>query len=291
MRPRLSATTSAAWLLVCAGGLVGTLASGCGIPVDLGFPPDNKCNGAADLVIDEGESVPDPDGCNTCTCKGGELVCTELACNPCDEAERPSCGAMPVDDTGCTLTAECGPDGWQCVDSCPCASLAPISCPAAPPGCYYEGPFCDGQAWTCGALVCSTCEGEMLCEEPTDPGCLLEPYCDEQTLTWVCNIVCPPCDEPMPTCGGFSVASCSEEGWACENETCGLQLVDCPPWKTPECQTYMECSQNGWLCQETCDPVYCPDMPPPCETIVGPPNCSYTAACTSQGWTCAESCL
>jgi hypothetical protein len=279
-----------AWRLACAGALVGTLGASCSIDVELGLP-DNRCYGEADTVVGDGETVTDPDGCNTCTCKDGDLVCTVLACSSCLDEDRPSCADMPVDDLGCYLEAECGPEGWQCVDACPCASL-PMP-PCAPPfeGCYYEGPFCNGEQWDCGAPICPTCVDQPVCDPPDDPLCYSEAFCNDD-LGWTCQVMCPAeCPDPAPECGGVSFASCMDGSWVCEgNAVCGFDVIECAPSPYPYCSSYSECGQQGWLCQESCDPIYCQDELPTCEPM-GPPNCSPYPTCTSQGWLCAETCM
>lgn len=265
------------------------LTSGCPVSVELKLP--GSCTDRDDAVLADGDTTLDADGCNTCTCQGGEMVCTDLACDPCKDDDVPPCADMPVDDLGCYSEAVCGPDGWQCVESCPCPTVAMPECPAPPlDGCYYEGPYCDGQQWNCGALVCPTCDDEILCDPPADPLCYIEPYCNDQ-LVWECQEVCEPtCDEPPPECLGVTFASCDQGTWVCEgNEFCGPEGIDCPPSPYPYCTTYMECGQSGWVCQETCDPFYCPDEMPACEPM-GPANCSPYPTCSSMGWICAETC-
>ncbi len=95
-------------------------------------------------TIADGETFPDEDGCNTCTCSQGELVCTGLACDPCPLELMPGCADMPVGDPSCYREAQCGPGGWICVDTCPCANATFPECPVLPNGCYQE-PICDSE--------------------------------------------------------------------------------------------------------------------------------------------------
>ncbi len=289
MRSSPLATISCLVLLVCAGSSVGA----CGISVELGFEPDPlppTCDFDG-VTLASGEEAPSADGCNSCTCsKDGELVCTQIGCDPCPPDEIPLCAEMPAGEVGCYLEPMCGPGGWECVDNCPCATLIAPECPLPFDGCFYDGPYCDGQQWVYGPPLCPSCPKEILCEPPQDPLCYVEPICNDQ-LVWDCQVVCPPCADPPPQCGEFTVAMCEPEGWVCEgNAMCGPDVVDCPPSIYPGCSTYADCSQNGWVCQESCDPAYCPDEVPACDPG-GLPNCSYFPVCSSQGWFCAESCM
>ena len=76
-------------------------------------------------IYTDGESVPDPYSCNTCTCKAGHIEsCTKTLCpKPCPEGTIPGtqcAGCGPVDDcirveTGCLrtckTTADCPGNG------------------------------------------------------------------------------------------------------------------------------------------------------------------------------------
>jgi len=257
----------------------------CEIDVQLGFP-EEEC--VSDGVRhSDGDSFPAADGCNTCTCEAGVATCTALDCDPCKSDVDPGCGDI-LPAPGCELVSQCGPEGWVCTEVCPCDDAPMPPCASPLQDCYYEGPICQDGQWTCGIQVCPPCD-DVPCPEPVDPLCYWDAYCTE--TGWQCTEVCvDPCAEPGPDCTGIGFADCTEEGWVCQpNETCGVQMIDCPPSKNPYCQSILECQQLGWTCQEICDPAYCPDAPPICEPM-GQGNCVSYPACTSQGWLCGETC-
>ena len=98
-----------------------------------------------DIVLQDGESIPDSDGCNTCTCVNGTIVCTQMAC--------PSCwGASDDASGGCV-----GPNGGSYPDECCDESVL----------CDSTGGRWDEDA-ACGHYYC----GEQLaCFAPGGPGC------------------------------------------------------------------------------------------------------------------------
>jgi hypothetical protein len=269
--------------LVCIGAV-----GGCTVDVDLGFPTGN-CEGGGPTLLN-GASEVSADGCERCACNEGKVECIPVACDPCPDEDRPTCADTPVSTLGCAVEAQCGEAGWECIDTCACSMEDEPDCPPPFPGCYYQGPFCDGQQWNCGPPVCPTCEPDFVCEKPADPLCYVDQICND-LLSWECIEVCPPCGGPAPKCDEFSVATCDAEGWICQGTaTCGPELIECPASKLPFCELYTICGQAGWACQESCEVAYCPDEEPKCEQL-GPSNCLSAPLCTSQGWQCAESCM
>ncbi len=60
-----------------------------------GFNPNGTCQQPAVCV--EGDTQPAEDGCNTCTCSGGQWACTEIACLPSECTTDADCI-----ETGCS---------------------------------------------------------------------------------------------------------------------------------------------------------------------------------------------
>ena len=52
----------------------------------------------------EGSSFPATDGCNTCSCANGMVMCTEMACDP---TGGMSCAGQPCGAQACTIEVEC----------------------------------------------------------------------------------------------------------------------------------------------------------------------------------------
>ncbi len=263
--------------------------AGCRVDVTLGF---DDCT-YDDETYRKGESFALPDGCNTCTCGvDGTVACTSMPCVL--DCVAPD-GA--VVELGESVSVECntctcveGVKGPELVCTgliCEC-SEEPPPCAAPPPGCVYQGPYCEGGMWTCGELVCEPCLDQPVCPDPIDPLCHFEAFCTE--FGWECQEVCETCVDPVPDCGSMGLATCDGGVWVCEfNQTCFGPIPDCPPSIYPGCFTAVDCHSDGqWSCQEICDPGYCMTGEPKCP--VGPPNCTYYPVCTSMDWACGESC-
>lgn len=139
-------------LHLLAGALLGAGAAAC----------DPKVIGdesAGDVMCEEGETKPAEDGCNTCTCAGGEWACTEKACE-CMEGDT-----KPAGD-GCNT---CG-----CIDGMWACTL--IGCGTCGDGDLDEGETCDDGNTINGDGCDESCQIEVenaieLCTEPgsTDP--------------------------------------------------------------------------------------------------------------------------
>lgn len=125
---------------------------------------------------------PDPDGCNTCYCSGGQWGCTARACVDaappvCPATEPPNGSACAANGLRCTYGARCGPScaclngSWSCaIPPCP----PPPQCPQTPPG---GGSSCDGwQGEMCNYPSPTGCGGEVCsCPDTTQPSwkCLI----------------------------------------------------------------------------------------------------------------------
>jgi hypothetical protein len=124
--------------------MLATLVLGCGGSTDQvadgGTGADAACN------TDSG-TIPAGDGCNTCTCHAGTLVCTDLVCpTACTPGET-----KPAGD-GCNTCACTAERKWSCtLIACPmqCTpgqSTPPGTCP--PCTCSNEG------RWGCALILC-----------------------------------------------------------------------------------------------------------------------------------------
>jgi hypothetical protein len=201
-------------------------------------------------------------GCQRCTCLADQqVVCTEQACGPC-AVEAPDC-PLPFDPL-CTVTPTCDDaTGWACVEACPCDNAIPPLCAEPPTGCYWAGPYCDQDAWTCGELICDGCQSQPgLCPDPMMPGCWSEPWCDG--FNWECIVVCDACAmNPMPP-------------------ECVASQQDCMAF--PYCDPIY-----GWQCYEECAMPGCIDMPPVCDTM--DPQCYAQPVCLEGQWYCEIACV
>lgn len=165
--------------LLLAGALLGGALAACD-PKTIGDET------AGDAVCKQGEQKPADDGCNTCTCEGGEWACTELACE-CKEGET-----KPADD-GCN-TCGCIDGQWACtLIGCGQTSGGPAEC-------------VDGETMPAGD-GCNTCtcyEGQWAC---TEKGC------GDTTGGAECV------DGDMKN-DGCNDCVCVEGGWVCTDKAC-----------------------------------------------------------------------
>lgn len=232
-----------------------------------------------DRSFDIGDSFLDEDGCNTCTCDAVDIVsCTQKACEDC-QGPQPECETGPP----CTGGPVCRGGVWECdVECTECGNQPPIDC-IAPPGCFYEGPYCEIGEWTCGELFCDPepCQDDPpLCEQPADPNCFAEAYCDE--FGWECLVSCTSsCEDQffegyqtateliVKNCGCIDDSPCQ---MACQNdkicisgglnlsppcEQCMVELsemqADCifdaalgrECQSDPDCEAYIQCVLGG----------------------------------------------
>ena len=174
-------------LHLLAGALLGAGAAAC----------DPKVIGdesAGDVMCEEGETKPAEDGCNTCTCAGGEWACTEKACE-CMEGDT-----KPAGD-GCN-TCGCVEGMWACTEI-GCEDPPPPECmdgdtKPAGDGCNTCG--CIDGMWACTLIGCGTCgDGDLDEGETCDDGNTINgDGCDESCQIEVENAI-ELCTEPGST--------------------------------------------------------------------------------------------
>lgn len=198
------------------------------------------------------------DGCNSCQCLDGEVVCTEESCG-CDGATVPMCAPI---SPYCTSSPVCENDRWTCSEECPCDTAFPPACPQLPAGCAWTGPFCDGVSWSCGEVLCDGCQSmPESCPDPMIPGCYSDSWCDG--YTWQCIVTCDQCVDPPP-------ADCSSMlGMGCT--------------ATPYCDPIY-----GWQCVDDCPSPGCNETPPVCEHM--DQNCFGMPICLEDTWYCEFAC-
>lgn len=114
-------------------------------------------------TFQSGQSWPDADGCNTCTCNRGSVSCTEIACG----GDRRSCtsggrtyadGRSWPDADGCN-TCTCRSGSISCTE---------LACGGQTGSCRVAGrTYVDGQTWpdSDGCNTCSCSGGSYTCTE------------------------------------------------------------------------------------------------------------------------------
>ncbi|MDX2050944.1 MAG: hypothetical protein SFV15_01045 [Polyangiaceae bacterium] len=119
-----------------------------------GFSTKGECQAAGTCTIggqvyaDGTTNIPAPDGCNTCSCAGGAVACTEIACpaKPCGGVQGAGC----LDDEFCDFD-----------DNASCLSPSPAGvCKKRPQVCPVSGSGVQGPAIRApiAASVCG-CDG------------------------------------------------------------------------------------------------------------------------------------
>ena len=130
--------------LLLAGALLGAAAGACD-PKTIGDET------AGNAVCKQGETKPAGDGCNTCTCDGGEWACTEKACEACVDGET-----KPAED-GCN-TCTCAAGEWSCTKiACPGTTSMGSDCVDGEMKMHEDGCnwcTCEGGQWGCTEKGC-----------------------------------------------------------------------------------------------------------------------------------------
>lgn len=229
------------------------------------IPTPLSCNWEEEgVVLAPRDTKLSADSCTTCTCMpDGKLSCAD---DPCCEAPPPCEVTDPL--SGCYSTPICGPMGWECTpELCDCLNQMPPYCPPPPPesGCFWSGVECEADGlYSCGNLICPSCDSWNQCGDPMIPGCIYEPRCDQGVIP-TCELVCNLCPDPPPQCApsnpdcASSTAVCSPMGiWECIDEECP---VPCDPATqgttmcdsdTPGCRGGSICLENNWYCADVC---------------------------------------
>lgn len=198
MNSLLTSLNSGLGSLLLAGALIGGALAAC----------DPKVIGnesAGDAVCQMGETKPAGDGCNTCTCEGGEWACTLLAC------DEPMCqdGDIKPAEDGCnSCTCEAGQ--WLCTE---------IGCDPGTTGMTSGEPgVTDGPMPACqdgdkkeaedGCNTCECYEGQWSCTKGPCPDTNGEPgVCGDGQLD-----AGEQCDDGNVASGDGCDANCEVEG-------------------------------------------------------------------------------
>ena len=151
-------------------------------------------------ACEDGATKDAEDGCNTCTCTDGGWACTEIACDPGNQAPNNSSASCTDGDTkdaddGCN-SCTCSDGYWACTErACLPDNNAPSECvdgdtKPAEDGC--NSCTCSDGYWACTEIACGINNDPSVCNEG-----------DTKDAEDGCN-----------TC------TCTEGGWACTELAC-----------------------------------------------------------------------
>jgi hypothetical protein len=234
-------------------------------------PEDTACSYDG-KTYDDGDSFPSTDGCNTCSCEAGSVLCTEKGCPSCEDIstlygalmdqaktcdpEQPSsCNQRVVEGLACSCGTFVNPENW---DETAAQSLQDA----------YAAGDC-GQGIVCGPCqlpVTATCSAEGRCVDVSEP--------TEGTACKVGGVVYPNGATEIPDPTSCNTCTCEDGGLVCTEIHCP---VDCP-----------EATQLGTSCAQ-CGPA------DDCEVLETDclPSCSDSEPCdagTCHEGVCAQLC-
>ncbi|XP_072350463.1 kielin/chordin-like protein, partial [Scyliorhinus torazame] len=236
-------------------------------------------------ILDNGETFTSPDGCRTCVCREGQVVCEEKQCETnCRNPVPPLYGTCCPLCVGCSVDGQEYPNGEKVPTGDPCAhctcldgvvrcepvSCQPVSCkdPVQQPGqccprceqCEHESrTFNDGQIFIPHSNPCLRC----YCQAGNVSCARMDQNCPPVRCSHPANLVgqcCPSCDMCEydsilvgngqmfhPTFGGPCVqCTCSNGNVRCQEEIC--RPLTCIQWfKDPAqcCPTCKVCIVQG----------------------------------------------
>jgi hypothetical protein len=271
----------------------------CGSSTTLGDGDAGDGDGDAAKCSSEGAKRPADDGCNSCSCSGGQWSCTERDCSPgaCENGESRSDGCNsclcaegqwtctteycppepPPCDEGDTVVAEdcsactCTDGEWRCVSQeCgPEPECAEGDTRPALDGCDSQC-TCWAGRWNCESLECGR---ECIKGETSDDGCN---SCTCSGGQWACTaMVCPP-DELECESGatkeaedGCNTCTCREGTWACTEQVC--QSARCGGLLGASCAPGEYCHYGAMdMCGATDAQGQCRLVPELCDALLAP---------------------
>ena len=214
-----------------------------------GCPVNEGCVYQGEMFAD-GESFPDADGCNTCTCNAGKVLCTVMGCieDVCSYQDVDyAAGETFPDVDGCN-TCTCESDG-----SVACTTMDCLSDPCDEgfvwyePGCGEEtglpvieaGCYAPCEGAPCESGLCQLADiNPCVCAEGGD-------CCDAcGALEWLCldppvdSAACTPFDETVPALTGAqnSFGECGE-GCVSSLTFSDSETEGCPTARLTVCDT------------------------------------------------------
>ena len=255
-----------------------------------------NAQGEPECVCEEGTEWKQD--CNTCACRGGKAICTEIACetgckddkdcakeefckqdvggngvSPCLETKTcvkrevlgASCGGrtLPCFRKECQTGLRCHTDGTDRPGTCVEDVVVPPTCTP-----YTKGTPCIAQAGVCynaGECTCGMFPQVKCFADPCETATCRDGFECKSSYCGGCNHQCVKKEEPVCTvCGGIAGLKCPGTS-VCKDDP----RDDCDPAK------------GGADCSGCCEPVVCCQAVPTC-----PAGFEQTeeAACTKQMW-------
>jgi|GEM_PF-3176196 len=249
----------------------------------------------------EGESFPDSDGCNTCTCSNGRIICTERPCIQCDQDVQ-TCYPPTTATTAApqsTTPIRCEGTYDDCVEKygkCDCGYKEQVTCKYTGVE-YKEGesfPDSDGcNTCTCsnGKIICTEHACQSDCKETVNEcfgvtaaapiKCVgTYDYCVEKYGKCDCGY---PTDQPQPVGCTYDDATYKEgesfpDSDGCNTCTCSNGRIICTEHA---CQVECEEKVNTCYSATSATPIKCEGTYDDCTKTYGKCDCGYTESTTS----------
>ncbi|MEI9942044.1 MAG: Kazal-type serine protease inhibitor domain-containing protein [Pseudomonadota bacterium] len=237
-----------------AGNSAAAGSSGAGATSSAGAASGGSAGAGASCT--GGGSFLGPDGCNQCSCLDGELVCTQLACEPMYK----SCGGLA--GIACPAGQYCKyPDGEACG-----ASDQGGACVPSPGGCtadYAPVCGCGGKSYgnACSAAAASVSVAHAGVCDAAPPG---------SCSVTADGVSYPDGTSNIPAGDGCNVCSCAMGALTCTKRPCKAPTA-CGARAGDTCAATEYCAYTaGQLCGAADAEAVCYPRPSACSTLYQP---------------------